>query len=152
MNRAWWRLTLLVARREGRERMHARSFRVSTAILVVAVACAVGIPALVGGGNSVAKVGVVGGDPSALMRTVRQAGAVLDESVRPTAFADLTSARAKLRAGDLDALYVAGREVLIAQEPAQGASDAKARLAGAIAELARTASQPTAERPPRSRS
>lgn len=144
MSRAWWTPTLLVARRERRERMHARSYRISTAVLVVAVACAVGIPALVGGGKSVAKVGLVGADTNALAQTVRQAGAVLNESVRPIPFAELTNARARLRAGDLDALYVAGREVLIEQEPAQGASDAKARLAGAIAQLAGAPSQATA--------
>jgi ABC-2 type transport system permease protein len=146
MSRAWWTETRLVAGRERRERMGARSFRISTAILVVAIACAVGIPALVGGGDDISKVGVVGSDTRALAGTVRQAGAVLDEKVRPVAFADPIAARAKLRDGDLDALYLGGRAVLIEQEPAEGASDDKARLAGAIAELARGPSRATAER------
>ena len=48
MSRGWWTLTLLVARRELRERVNARSFRISTLVLVIGVACAVGIPALAG--------------------------------------------------------------------------------------------------------
>jgi ABC-2 type transport system permease protein len=141
VSRVWWGLTLQVARREWRERLGARSFRISTAVLVVAVAAAVGIPALVGGGGHIAKVGVVGGDPAALASTVRQAGAVLNESVRPVVFGDLASGSAKLRAGKLDALYLGGREVLLERSPARGDSDAKARLAGAIAQLAATPSR-----------
>jgi ABC-2 type transport system permease protein len=140
MSRGWWTLTLLVARRELRERAGARSFRISTIILVIGVACAVGIPALVSGGSSVSKVGVVGGNPAALEATVRQAGAVLDEKVEATTFTTLAAGRAQLRKGKLDALYVGGREVLIEQEPAEGASDTTARLAGAIAQLARNPS------------
>jgi ABC-2 type transport system permease protein len=143
MSRGWWGLTLLVARREWGERLAARSFRISTAVLVLAVAAAVVIPALIGGGSSTSKVGVVGGDTAALAGTVRQAGAVLDEKVRPIVFADLGSAQAKLVSGDLDAVYVAGREVLIEQQPANGDGDARARLAGAIAQLAATPSRAT---------
>lgn len=146
MNRARWTLTLLVARREWRERMAARSYRVSTTILVVGIAAAVAIPALTGGGGDTSKVGVVGGDTAALSATVRQAGIVLDASVRPIAFSDLGPARSKLRAGDLDALYVGGNEVLIEQKPAAGSSDDKARLASAIAQLARAPSRATADR------
>src|SRR5665213_2497339 len=36
--RGWWTLTLLVARRELSERINARSFRISTIILVIGVA------------------------------------------------------------------------------------------------------------------
>lgn len=140
MSRGWWTLTLLVARRELRERVGARSFRISTIILVIGVACAVGIPALVSGGASASKVGVVGGNPAALAATVRQAGAVLDQKVEAAPFTTLAAGRGQLRKGKLDALYVGGREVLIEQEPAEGASDTTARLAGAIAQLARNPS------------
>ena len=136
-----WTLTLLVARRELRERVSARSFRISTIILVIGVACAVGIPALVSGGGGPSQVGVVGGDQAALggdgpsgrvgARREGRGGAVLQPGGRRAQ---------QLRKGKLDALYVGGRTVLIEQEPAQGASDTKARLAGAIAQLARTPS------------
>jgi ABC-2 type transport system permease protein len=137
VNREWWSSTLLVAGRERRERMDARSYRITTLILVLAVVAAVAIPALVGGGNGASKVGVVGSDTAALTSIVRQAGAVLDERVKVTAFADLAVARAKLRAGDLDVVYVGGRELLLEQQPTDGSGDDKARLAGAIAQLAR---------------
>lgn len=136
MSRGWWTLTLLVARRELRERISARSFRISTIVLVVGVACAVGIPALVSGSSSAEQVGVVGSDQAALEATVRQAGSVLDEKVQAMPFTSQARAEAQLRKGKLDALYVAGRTVLIEQELAQGASDSKAKLAGAIAQLA----------------
>jgi ABC-2 type transport system permease protein len=137
MSRAWWTPTLLVAERERRERMAARSYWITTLILVLAIAAAVAIPALIGGGDDASKVGVVGSDPAALTRTVRQAAGVLDEQVHVTTFADLAAARSKLRAGDLDTVYVGGRELLLEQQPAEGSSDDKARLAGAIAQLAR---------------
>lgn len=142
MNREWWSSTLLVAGRERRERMDARSYRITTLILVLAVVAAVAIPALVGGGNGASKVGVVGSDTAALTSIVRQAGAVLDERVKVTAFADLAVARAKLRAGDLDVVYVGGRELLLEQQPTDGSGDDKARLAGAIAQLARAPARP----------
>jgi len=147
VSRGWWSLTLLVARRERRERMNARSFRISTIVLVVATACAVGIPALLDNGGTTSKVGIVGGDSTAATATVRQAGTVLDEPVRPITFTDLAAAREKLRAGDLDALYVSGREVLVEQESAEGAGDDKTRLASAIAQLARSPSSSTPDRP-----
>lgn len=137
MNREWWRLTLLVARRERRERMGARSYLISSVILVLAVAAAVAIPAIVGDSDDAKKVGVVGGDVSALSQTVRQAGSLLDEEVRPVPQSSLGSARSKLKDGDIDLLYVSGREVLLDREPAEGASDDDARLAGAIGQLAR---------------
>jgi ABC-2 type transport system permease protein len=146
VSRDWWRLTLEVARRERRERMQARSYRITTGVLVVAIACAVGIPALIGGGDDTSKVGVVGADTTALAATVRDAGAVLDQHVRTIPFADLGAARKKLRDGDLDALYVAGSEVLLEQQPGEGSGDDKARLASAIAQLARTPAHPVADR------
>lgn len=140
MSRGWWMLTLLVARRELRERVSARSFRISTIILVIGVACAVGIPALVSGGSGASRVGVVGGNQTALAASVRQAGSLLGEKVEAVPFSSQAAAEQQLRKGKLDALYVGGRTVLIEQEPAQGASDTKARLAGAIAQLARSPS------------
>jgi ABC-2 type transport system permease protein len=150
MSRRWWGLTLLVARRELRERLGARSFRISTIVLVLGVACAVGIPALASGGNGVSKVGIVGPDQAAQAATVRQAGAVLGEKLQAEPFSSRVAGEAQLRRGNLDALYVAGQVVEIKQAPAEGASDTTARLAGAIAQLARAPaarSVPSAGRP-----
>jgi ABC-2 type transport system permease protein len=140
VSRGWWTLTLLVARRELRERVNARSFRISTIILVIGVACAVGIPALVSGGGGPGKVGIVGGNQAALAATVRQAGSVLGEKVVAVPFTSQAAGEAQLRKGKLDALYVGGCAVLIKQEPAEGASDSTAKFAGAIAQLARAPS------------
>jgi ABC-2 type transport system permease protein len=140
MSRAWWTLTLLVARREVRERVGARSFRISTVILVIGVAAAVAIPALVSGGSGPGKVGIVGGDQAALTATVRQAGSVLGEKVEVMPFTSQAAGEAQVRTGNLDALYVGGHAVLIEQEPAEGASDTTAKFAGAIAQLARAPS------------
>jgi ABC-2 type transport system permease protein len=145
MSRGWWTLTALVARRELRERVSARSFRISTIILVIAVACAVGIPALVSGGGTANRVGIVGANQAALAATVRQAGSVLGEKVEATPVASQAAGEAQLRRGKLDALYVGRREVLIEQEPAAGANDTTARLAGAIAQLARNPSLQAAQ-------
>jgi ABC-2 type transport system permease protein len=136
VSRGWWTLTLLVARRELRERVNARSFRISTIILVIGVACAVGIPALVSGGGGPSHVGIVGGDQAALAATVRQAGSVFGEKVEAVPFATQAAGEAQLRTGKLAVLYVGGRAVLIKQEP------------GAIAQLARAPSPQAASSQP----
>jgi hypothetical protein len=50
----------LVARREVRERVRGRTFRVGTAVILLAVAAAVTIPVLRKGGESHQRVGIVG--------------------------------------------------------------------------------------------
>src|ERR1700721_1895533 len=52
---------MLVARREWNERVGARSYRITTVVLVAAVVLAVGIPALLSGSSKPHKIGVVGG-------------------------------------------------------------------------------------------
>jgi hypothetical protein len=96
MKRSWWTGTLLVARREWNERIGARSYRITTVVLVVAVVLAVGIPALLSGSSKPHKIGVVGGAQG--VATVREAGAVLNQKVQPIPVASLTScARASCR-------------------------------------------------------
>jgi ABC-2 type transport system permease protein len=127
----WWSSTLLVARREWNERIHARSYRVTTIVLVLAVVLAVGIPALVSGSSKPHKVGVVGGAQG--IATVREAGAVIKQKVQPVPFASVATATAQLKDGNLSAVYVVGRRVLIKQTPASGTSSPA--LADAIAQL-----------------
>jgi ABC-2 type transport system permease protein len=130
-------MTWLVARREMRARMRARSARIFTAILLLAVAAAVVIPALVSGGGGAKRVGVLGGDAS-LTRTVRLAGRVLDTPVRAVPVRDLAAARAGLEDGSLDAVLVGGREVLVKQRAAQGVDSAGETGARVLAQLAAT--------------
>jgi ABC-2 type transport system permease protein len=131
MRRSWWTGTLLVARRDWNERIGARSYRITTVVLVVAVALAVGIPALVSSSGKPHKVGVVGGAQGAA--TVREAGAVIKQKVQPIPFATVAAATDRLHAGGLSAVYVVGRRVLIKQTPASGTSSPA--LADAIAQL-----------------
>jgi ABC-2 type transport system permease protein len=131
MKRSWWTGTLLVARREWNERIGARSYRITTVVLVVAVVLAVGIPALLSGSSKPHKIGVVGGAQG--VATVREAGAVLNQKVQPIPFASLTIATGELRSGKLSGVYVVGRRVLIKQTPASGTSSPA--LADAIAQL-----------------
>jgi ABC-2 type transport system permease protein len=133
----WWRLTWLVARRELRARTQAKSARVFTAILLVAVAAAVVIPALVSGGGA-KRIGVVGDDTAALRRTVMLAGRVLDTKVQAVPLPSVESGRAGLRDGSLEAVLVDGREVLVKQRAAQGVSSAGETGARVLAQLAAT--------------
>src|ERR1700750_1407687 len=116
MSSRWLNGTLLVARREWNERFGARSYRITTIVLVAAVVLAVGIPALVSGPSQPHKIGVVGGAQGAA--TVREAGAVIKQQVQPIPFASLAVATSRLKSGDLSAVYVVGRRVLIKQTPA----------------------------------
>jgi len=131
MRRSWWTATGLVARREWNERIGARSYRITTVVLVAAVVLAVGIPALLSGSSKPHKVGVVGGAQG--IATVRAAGAVIKQKVDPVPYASLAGAQRQLRAGHLSGVYVVGRRVLIKQAPASGTSSPA--LANAIAQL-----------------
>jgi ABC-2 type transport system permease protein len=131
MSARWWQSTLLVARRELTERLGARSYRITTVVLVLAVVLAIGIPALISGSNQPHKIAVVGGGQG--VSTVRAAGAVIRQQVDPVPFASLPIAEQQLRAGHVSAVYVVGRRVLIKQTPSNGTS--APALADAIAQL-----------------
>jgi ABC-2 type transport system permease protein len=131
MKRGWWTGALLVARREWNERIGARSYRITTVVLVAAVVLAVGIPALLSGSSKPHRIGVVGGAQG--IAAVREAGAVLKQKVQPIPFASLAVATSQLRSGKLSGVYVVGRRVLIKQAPASGTSSPA--LADAIAQL-----------------
>ena len=135
MQAAWWRDTWLIARRELEERGRARSFRITTAIMVLAVAGAVVIPAIVGHHRNVMRVGVVGASDSALMQAAIAAGRVTGDQVKVVAVASLNAARAELLSGVLAAAMVDGREVLVKQAPVSGTASSTATFAGALAQL-----------------
>jgi ABC-2 type transport system permease protein len=140
----FWTPALLAARREWRERTRARSYRVSTILLVLAIVLAVGIPALVNGSSDAAKVGVLGGGARA-GAVIRQAGRILDTKVAPVPVSSLASGRAQLRSGRLAVVYDAGgRHLYIHQRPAAGASGTDEHLAEAIGQLAAGGAAPAA--------
>jgi ABC-2 type transport system permease protein len=147
MTRGWWTLTWLVAKRELRARTEARSARIFTAILLVAVAAAVLIPALVSGGGGAKRVGVVGPDQRALARTVQLAGRVMDAKLRPVPLPSVAAGRAGLRDGSLEAVLVGGRAVLVKQRAAEGVSSDSDTGARVLAQLAATGGKLPAQPP-----
>ena len=129
-------LIWLVARREIRDRVRAKSFWVASVILLLAVVVGVIIPAFTHGHRSTARVGIVGGQVAALTQTVKQAGQVSGTTVTVIPLPNVAAARARLRSGDLDAVLVGDREVLVKQLPVAGSSSAGATLPGALGALA----------------
>jgi ABC-2 type transport system permease protein len=128
-------LIWLVARREIRDRARAKSFWVASVILLLAVVAGVIIPALTHGGRSTARVGIVGGQVAALTQTVKEAGRVSGTTVTVVPLPNVAAARAKLHSGDLAAVLVGDREVLVKQLPVAGSSSAGATLPGALGAL-----------------
>ncbi len=103
----------LVAAREVRERLRAKSFYILTGLLVVGI--------LVGGviariaqddGPSTVDVGVVGG-PAELVATIEGAGAEVGTTIRASAIDDDAAARRALDVGDVDVVLLADREELL---------------------------------------
>ena len=114
MTRQWWTLTWLVARREIMDRGRAKSFWVATVLLVVAVAAAAVIPALLKGGPSTARIGIIGNTPS-LTAAAREAGKITGTPVAVVTLPDASAAAARLQSGTVDAVLVGSKEVLVKQ-------------------------------------
>jgi ABC-2 type transport system permease protein len=128
----WLGTTWLIAARELREGWRAKSFRIVTILLVAAVAAAILIPAALHGHKSAEKVGVVGSGPGAVL-TVRTAARITGTAVQPVTFASLAEAEAALKDGQVAAVLVPGREVLIPRTPYAGTSTSASSLEGALA-------------------
>lgn len=135
MSRGWFELTRLVALRELRQGLRARSFRIVTVLLVLAVAAAVVIPATMHGRPKVQKVGIVGGSEAALTRTVETAAKIAGAAVKVVRLPNMRAAKGRLRAGTLDAVLVSDREVLVKQTPSSGSASSGSDLAGALARV-----------------
>ncbi len=129
----WLAVLWLVAARELRQGMRARSFRVVTVLLVAAVAAAVVIPATLRGHKTVDKVGVVSASGPSDAATIRIAARISGRTLQVVPFGSLAAAEAQLRDGSLAAVLVPGRAVLVARTPAAGASAGGSSLSGALA-------------------
>jgi ABC-2 type transport system permease protein len=129
---SWLGTTWLIAARELRQGARARSFRIVTVLLVAAVAAAILIPAALHGEKSAQKVGVVGEGPVAAL-TIRTAERISGSSVQTVPYASLGDAEAALRDGTVNAVLVAGREVLIPRTPYAGVPTSGTSLEGALA-------------------
>ncbi len=135
MNAAWWQPTWLIARREMDERFRAKSFRIVTVLLMVAVGAGVVIPALVGKHHKTEKVGVLGAAAPALTQAAQEAGRLSGSQVSVVPVASVDDARKLLRAGTLAAVVVNGREVLVKQQQVGGTNSSSATFAGTLAQL-----------------
>lgn len=123
----------LVARREIQEGGRTKAYRVTTAILIVAVAAAVVIPALLSRHHT-EQLGVVGGD-AASTQLIQQAGKVANESVNIVAVPNLAAAEVQLRTGTLDAVLVNGQELYVKQLTGTGRNSSGSTFVDALSQL-----------------
>ena len=124
----------LVARREVRERLRTRVFRISTLIVLLAVAAGVVIPVLTKGSNKPVEVGVVGALSAPLRATVQGTGIEIGTKVTLVSEATVPGAEAALRAGRLDLVLVDAHRLLVKQEPTASDTSDTALLARALSE------------------
>jgi ABC-2 type transport system permease protein len=139
MNDNSFRLTWLVARREIRLRAKTRAFVITTAILLIAVAVAVSLPAILSGNSKPDRIGVVGAT-TAISDIVTEAGRLSGGHAVVVSEPSEAAAEAALRGGGLSAVLLPGREIIVKQVPLGGVSGAVgtlAQLAG-LAKLVQT--------------
>jgi ABC-2 type transport system permease protein len=121
-------LTWLVARREIRLRASTRVFIVTTAIILIAVALAVALPAVLSGHTSTDRIGVVGAS-TGVSDLVSEAGRLSGGRAVAVPEPSLAAAEAALRSGNLTAVLVPGQEIIVKQIPLGGVSGSVATLA-----------------------
>jgi len=105
----------LVARREVRERVRGRTFRVGTAVILLAVAAAVTIPVLRKGGESHQRVGIVGTLSGPLRASIVATGPALGTKITLVSEASLATATRALTAGRLDVVLVGTHRIVVDQ-------------------------------------
>lgn len=128
-----FRMTWLVASREIRLRAKTRVFVITSVILLIAVALAVALPAILSGKNKPDKIGVVGGTTTTITGIITQAGQLSGGRAVAVSEPNQAAAEAALRNGDLAAVLVPDKEIIVKQVPLGGVSgsvETLARLAG----------------------
>ncbi len=104
-----------MARREIRERVRGRTFRIATLIILLAVAAAVTIPVLRRSQSNHQDVGVVGTLSAPLRATVGAAGPALGTNVRLVAEPSVAVATRALTAGRVDLVLVGTQRIVVDQ-------------------------------------
>lgn len=126
------RIVGLVAARELRERSRQKSFRVSTAVLALALLAAVVVPRMLADDAPASfAVGVVGAVPEAVSSTMDSLDEVTEAELSVVQVPDAGAGEVMLADGSLDVLLTEG-EVVIDQEP--DASSTLGRVSGALAQ------------------
>jgi ABC-2 type transport system permease protein len=123
------RVTWLVARRELRLRARTRVFVITTAVMLIAVALAVTLPAILAGKSKPARVGVVSAVTPTVSGIVTEAGRLSGGQAVVVAEPSLAAAKAALTSGDLSAVLVPNSEIFVKQVPLGGVSGTVATLA-----------------------
>jgi ABC-2 type transport system permease protein len=121
----------LVARREIRERVRGRVFRVVTVVLMVVVAAAVVIPTIHSGSAKSLRVGVVGGSAS-LETELRNLAKSIGVAVELVSEPDLSQAQAALDAGQLDVVLDGTARILVKDPISASDTSALARYVRAV--------------------
>ncbi len=110
--RAVW----LVARRELRERSRGRTYRITTLILMAAVVTAIVLPAVIDGDEGATyDLGLVGELPADFLPTLEVLTVATGASVESRQFADSAAGEAAVTSGEIDALLIDGREIVVEQ-------------------------------------
>jgi ABC-2 type transport system permease protein len=123
------RVTWLVARRELRLRARTRVFLLTTAVMLIAVALAVALPAILSGKSKPDRIGVVGTVTPTISGIVTEAGRLSGGQAVVVAEPGLAAAKAALRSGDLSAVLVPNSGIFVKQVPLGGVSGTVATLA-----------------------
>jgi ABC-2 type transport system permease protein len=138
VSNGFFRKIWLVAARELRQRGRSRAYRVTTALLLVAVAAGVVIPALLANHNNTAqKVGIVGPDTAGMTSIVQEAGKITGTSVTVVTEPSQAAAEAALKTGTLSAVLVQDSQVLIKQVPLGGSGGTLPSAIASVAGLSR---------------
>lgn len=122
---------MLVARREIRERLRARSFRIATALTTIIIVAAIAIPASQRGHRSTYDIGVVGAT-AALDSAIRQAAPSLNVDLRVHDIASVDEAQRMLTSGALD-VVVNGTNAVLTKRPVEQDAGKKSQLVAALA-------------------
>jgi ABC-2 type transport system permease protein len=128
-----WHLIGLVARREMSERLHAKSFWISSVLLVVAAVAGVVVPAILSEPPAPVTVAVVGHPPTSARTLVALASATSGVQARAERFATVTAAEHALASGGVACLVVGDQEVVV--RPSTRLSAREATLAGSLGRL-----------------
>lgn len=112
------RTVWLVARRELATRVREKSFLLSIAVSVILIAGITVLPRLLGFGDTEAyRVAAVGPGSPPVVEAARDRARSFEAEIEVERAADRMAAERALRAGDLDAAVVDGRELLFQEEP-----------------------------------
>jgi ABC-2 type transport system permease protein len=122
-------VTWLIARREISLRAKTRVFVITTAILLIAVALAVALPAILSAKSTPDRIGVVGGATPTISGIVTEAGRLAGGQAVTVPEPSLAAAEAALRNGDLSAVLVPDAEIIVKQVPLGGVSGSVGTLA-----------------------